>query len=204
MANALPHHHDLVACHECDLLQRLPADRARGRVRCRRCGCVLHHQGRDVVSTPLALGFTALVLFVLSNVYPLMDFGLQGQRDSTYLLAGIRELYAQGMPVLASTVLFTTVIAPALHITLLIYLYLPLSLGRRPPAFVAALRLTLAIIPWSMLEIFLLGVLVASVKLAEQATIVAGPAAWSLGLLVIVLAAAATQVHPHRLWDLIA
>ena len=43
------HHHDLVACHGCDLLQRLPADRVRGRVRCRRCGCVLHHQGRDVV-----------------------------------------------------------------------------------------------------------------------------------------------------------
>ena len=64
------------------------------------------------MSTPLALGFTALVLFVLSNVYPLMDFGLQGHRDNTYLLAGIRELYAQGMPVLASTVCFTTVIAP--------------------------------------------------------------------------------------------
>ncbi|MCB1802239.1 MAG: paraquat-inducible protein A, partial [Gammaproteobacteria bacterium] len=47
-------------------------------------------------------------------------------------------------------------------------------------------------------------VLVAAVKLAEQATIVAGPAAWSLGLLVVVLAAAATQVHPQRLWDRVA
>ena len=52
-----------------------------------------------------------------------------------------------------------------------------------------------------MLEIFLLGVIIATVKLAEEATIVAGPAAWSLALLVIVLAAAATQVHPQRLWD---
>jgi paraquat-inducible protein A len=55
-----------------------------------------------------------------------------------------------------------------------------------------------------MLEIFLLGVLVAGVKLAEQATIEPGPAVWALGLLVIVLAAAATQVHPHRLWDRVA
>jgi paraquat-inducible protein A len=200
--NELPeHHHDLVACHECDLLQRLPAEQGRGRVRCRRCGCVLHHRGRDAVIPPLALGITALILFLLSNAFPLLEFGLQGRRDETFLLAGIRELFAQGMPVLASVVLFTTVIAPLLHIGLLIYLYLPLALGWRPPGFAVALRAVQAVLPWSMLEIFLLGVLVAAVKLAEKATIVPGAAAWALGLLVIVLAAAATQVHPHRLWD---
>lgn len=199
-----PHHHDLVACHHCDLLQRLPPERGRGRVRCRRCGSVLHHLGRDYVGVPLALGLAALVLFSISNLYPLLDFGLQGRHDQTYLLAGIRELYAQGRPVLGSVVLFTTVIAPALQIALLIHLYLPLALGRRPAAFASALRLLQLTIPWSMLEIFLLGVLVASVKLAEQATIVAGPAAWSLGALVVVLATAATTVHPHRLWDRVA
>jgi paraquat-inducible protein A len=156
------------------------------------------------VTAPLALGLTALVLFVLSNSFPLLEFGLQGRRDTTFLLAGIRELYGQGMPLLASVVLFTTVLAPLLHIALLIYLYLPLALSRRPPGFALALRTVQAVLPWSMLEIFLLGVLVAGVKLAEKATIVPGPAAWALGLLVVVLAAAATQVHPHRLWDRLA
>ena len=66
------------------------------------------------------------------------------------------------------------------------------------------LKFAQAVLPWSMLEIFLLGVLVAAVKLAEQATIVPGAAAWALGLLVLVLAAAATQVHPRRLWDRLA
>ncbi len=195
------HHHDLIACHECDLLQRLPAEHTRGRVRCRRCGCLLHHGGRDLVAAPLALGITALILFVLSNSFPLLDFSLNGQRASTYLLAGIVQLYAQGAVLLAAVVLVTTVIAPLLHIGLLVYIYLPLLLGRRPPAFVRALRIVQAVLPWSMLEIFLLGVIIATVKLAEEATIVAGPAAWSLALLVIVLAAAATQVHPQRLWD---
>ena len=204
MPSASLHHYDLVACHDCDLLQRLPAERGRGRVRCRRCGCVLHHRGHDVVALPLALGITALVLFVLSNAFPLLEFGLQGQRASSYLLGGISELYAQGMPLLAGVVLLTTVVAPLLHIALLIYLYLPLLFGWRAPGFVGALRVVQAVLPWSMLEIFLLGVLVAGVKLAEQATILPGPAAWSLGLLVIVLAAAATQVHPHRLWDRVA
>lgn len=204
MPAAIPHHHDLLACPECDLLQRLPPERGRGRVRCRRCNHVLHHSGHDVIALPLALGITALVLFVLSNVFPLLEFGLQGHRDTTYLLAGIRELFAQDRPLLASVVLITTVLAPALHIGLLVYLYLPLALGLRPPAFVASLRLVQAVLPWSMLEIFLLGMLVAGVKLAEQATITPGPGAWSLGALVIVLAAAATQVHPHRLWDRVA
>jgi paraquat-inducible protein A len=197
-------HHDLIACHECDLLQRLPRAEQSARVRCRRCGCILHRSGRDVVKTPLALGLTALVLFVFSNSYPLLEFELNGYRDSAYLVAGIRQLYSQQMPILATTVLFTTIVAPLLHVTLLIYVYLPLALRRRPPAFPLALRLLLSIVPWSMLEIFLLGVVVAGVKLAEQATLVPGPAAVSLALLVVVLAAASTQVHPHHLWERVA
>ena len=204
MSSVIPHHHDLVACHECDLLQRLPPEHGAARVRCFRCGCVLHTHGRDPIALPLALGLTALVLFVLSLSFPLLHFSLQGQLDSTHLIAGIRELFAQGMPVLAVMVAFTIVIAPAVHILLLIHLYLPLAFGRRPPAFAATLRLAQAVVPWSMLEIFLLGILVATVKLAEQASIHPGPAAWSLAALVVVLATASTQVHPHRLWDRVA
>ena len=132
-----------------------------------------------------------------------MDFGHPGHRDTTYLLAGIRECMRRGMPVWRHRLVHDSH-RPPLHIGLLIYLYLPLSLGRRPPAFVAAMRPDPGDHPWSMLEIFCSVCWSPSVKLAEQATIVAGPAAWSLGLLVIVLAAAATQIHPHRLWDLVA
>jgi paraquat-inducible protein A len=105
------------------------------------------------------------------------------------------------MTLLALTVLVATLLAPAAQIALLLYVYGALSLGSQPPAFAAAVRLLQAITPWSMLEIFLLGVIVASVKLAEQATILPGPAAWSLGALTLALAAAATQVHPHHLWE---
>ncbi|MCB1772060.1 MAG: paraquat-inducible protein A [Gammaproteobacteria bacterium] len=193
--------HHLVACHECDTVQRLPDDPARGRVRCARCGHVLHRCSGDLVATPLALGLAAAVLFVVSNTWPLMDFTLQGYRDSTYLLAGISQLYAQGMTILATVVLLTTFVAPLVHILLLVYVYLPLAFGRRPPGFPIAIRVTQGVVSWSMLEIFLLGVIVAAVKLAEQATIVPGPAAWSLGLLVVLLAMASTQVHPHLLWQ---
>lgn len=198
------HHHDLVACDECDLLQHLPEHSKHGRVRCRRCAAILHHSGRDPVLLPLALALAALILFALSNSFPLLQFSLGGRDDTTYLIAGIAQLFAQNAPILASVVLATTLIAPLLQILLLIYIYLPLSLDRRPVGFVYALRAVQAILPWSMLEIFLLGVIVASVKLAEQASIVPGPAAWSLAALVLVLAAASSQVHPKRLWDQVA
>jgi len=198
----MTHKSQLVACHECDLLQRLPVAPATGRSRCHRCKIVIHHHGRDLVNIPLALAVTGVVLFLLSNYFPLLEFRLQGRSDTTFLLAGIRELYYQDMPILAGLVLFTTVLAPATHIGLLIYVYGPLKIGRRPPGFPLALRAIQAILPWSMLEIFLLGMIVAAVKLAEDATITPGPAAWSLGLLVIVLASAATQVHPQSLWRL--
>jgi paraquat-inducible protein A len=191
----------LIACHDCDLLQCLPVTTGRARVRCVRCGCVLHHAGRDPVVAPLALGLAALVLFLLSNFFPLLDFGLQGQHDQTYLLAGIVQLFLQGQGLLAAVVATTTLAMPAAHIGLLIYLYLPLALGRRPAGFAVALRAAQAVLPWSMLEIFLLGVLVAGVKLADQASIAPGPAAWSLGALVLVLAAASAQVHPQTLWQ---
>jgi paraquat-inducible protein A len=191
----------MIACHACDTVQRLPPEPARGRVRCARCGHVLHRCSGDLVLTPLALGLSAAVLFVVSNTYPLMDFTLQGYRDSTYLLAGIRQLYAQDMPILATVVLFTTFVAPLMHILLLVYVHLPLAFGRRPPSFATAIRLAQGVVSWSMLEIFLLGLVVAAVKLAGQATIVPGPAAWSLGALVVLLAMASTQVHPHLLWQ---
>jgi paraquat-inducible protein A len=201
MSTATAPHPDLVACHECDLVQRLPATAARARIRCHRCGCMLHRSGGDPLATPLALALASLVLFLLSNVFPIMAFTLRGVSDTTYLLGGIYQLYAEGRALLAGVVLLTTFVAPLLHIALLIYLYLPLSLGRRPLAFAGALRLAQLVVPWSMLEVFLLGVIVASVKLAEQAIIVPGIAAWSLGLLVVLLTAASARVRPRVLWS---
>lgn len=197
-------HHPLIACHECDQLQHLPQLSGSACVRCVRCGYVLLRGGADPVSAPLALGITAAILLAMSFLFPLLDFRIQGQLEVTYLLDGILELMQQGQVLLGLLVLFTTFLVPLAQIALLIHVFLPLALGRRPYAFDLALRLIQGLLPWSMLEIFLLGILVATVKLAEQATIVPGIGAWSLGALVIVLAAASTRVHPRRLWERVA
>jgi paraquat-inducible protein A len=204
MTNAMSVQQDLVACHDCDLVQRLPSPSMTASVRCCRCGCVLQRSGGDPIATPLALALAALVLFVLSNTFPMMVFTLQGARETTYLLGGIQALFSEGRTVLAGIVLLTTFVAPLLQIGVLIYLYLPLALDRRPPGFRRAIRLARVVVPWSMLEVFLLGIIVASVKLAEQALIVPGVAAWSLGLLVVLMTVASSYVRPHVLWARVA
>lgn len=200
MTNPMSAQQVLVACHDCDLVQRLPAPTVRASVRCSRCGSLLQRSGGDPIATPLALAVAALILFVLSNSFPMVAFTLQGVRETTYLLGGIRELFSEGRIVLAGIVLLTTFVAPLLHIGVLIYLYLPLALDRRPPGFRRAIRMARVVVPWSMLEVFLLGIIVASVKLAEQALIVPGVAAWSLGLLVVLMTVASSYVRPHVLW----
>lgn len=191
----------LIACHDCDLLQRVPNHPPPGKIRCHRCSALLHHHGGDVIQTPLALAVTALLLYAVAMGFPLLEFRFQGPTETVYLLGGIRALFDQGMPLLAATVLITIVLAPALHIGVVVYIYGALALNRRPAGYAKALRLLQTVMPWSMLEIFLLGVIVASVKLAEQATIVPGPAAWALGGLTLVLTATTTQVHPETLWN---
>lgn len=149
----------------------------------------------------MALAVAAFVLFVLSHSFPLLDFRIQGQSSASYILAGAQQLWLQDKPMLSVLIVLTTLIAPALHIGLMLYILGPLWLGRQPPFLASALRLAHWIFPWSMLEIFLLGVLVASVKLADVASVTAGPAIWSLGALVIVLAAATARIHPPQLWE---
>lgn len=191
---------DLIFCHDCDQLQRLPATQASSRIRCVRCGGSLRAPTAQHFTVPLALAISAAFLLLLTHTFPLLDFTLQGRREVTYLLDGIWTMTRQGQPVLALIVALTTVVIPVLQVSLLLQIYLPLARGRQPAHLELSLRMLQALLPWSMLEIFMLGVLIATVKLAEQATIVPGAGAWALGALIFVLAGANTKVHPEQLW----
>ncbi len=78
---------------------------------------------------------------------------------------------------------------------------LPLKLGRVPWQLARVFRLLRHIEPWSMMEIFLIGILVSLVKLADMANIIPGLALWSFGVLILVLAAANAALDPRIVWD---
>jgi paraquat-inducible protein A len=191
----------LVACHECDLLQHIPRQRQGGKARCRRCDAVLHRSVRDSLNRTLALTLAGLVLFIVANAFPFLSFKMQGQVTETTLATGVRDLYAQGMWELALLVMMTSMLVPLLQLLLLLYVLLPLKFNRKPWQLAAVFRLLQRLGPWGMMEVFMLGILVAVVKLVEMAQIIPGLALWSFALLIFVLAGAAAALDPEVVWE---
>ena len=190
----------LVACPDCDLLNRLDGPAA-ATLLCARCGAVLRRHRPNSIDRTLALVVAALLLFTLANAFPFLAMKSGGFVQETTLLSGVQELWRQGLRLLAALVFATCVLVPAAQLTGLVAILLPLRLGRRPPPGAARiLRLVQAAAPWGMMEVFMLGILVALVKLGHMATIVPGVSVFSFAALIVVMAAALSTLDPALVW----
>lgn len=190
----------LVACPDCDLLNRLDGPAA-ATLLCARCGAVLRRHRPNSIDRTLALVVAALLLFTLANSFPFLAMKTGGFVQETTLLSGVQELWRQGLRLLAALVFATCVLVPAAQLTGLVTILLPLRLGLRPPPGAARiLRLVQAAAPWGMMEVFMLGILVALVKLGHMATIVPGVSVFSFAALIVVMAAAFSTLDPPLLW----
>ena len=190
----------LVACPDCDLLNRLDGPAA-ATLLCARCGAVLRRHRPNSIDRTLALVVAALLLFTLANAFPFLAMKSGGFVQENTLLSGVQELWRQGLRLLAALVFCTCVLVPAAQLTGLLAILLPLRLGRRPPPGAARiLRLVQAAAPWGMMEVFMLGILVALVKLGHMATIVPGVSVFSFAALIVVMAAAFSTLDPVLLW----
>ncbi len=190
----------LIACHECDLLQRVPTPPPGGSAKCPRCGAVLYRHKIDSINRTLALTIAGLILFVVANTFPFLEFHMQGQETKTRLFSGVLDLYDQGMEGLALLVLLTTIVVPALQLALMLYVLVPLKLNRRPWKLAQVFRFFRELTPWSMMEVFMLGILVSVVKLVGMATIVPGLALVAFAVLIFVLAASTAALDEHEVW----
>ena len=190
----------LIACHECDLLQREIALPPGGTACCPRCGGVLYRSIPDWSDRTLAYMLAAAALFVVANAFPIVALEAQGTRISTTLFGTVRTLHEQDMTSVAVLVFVTTFLMPALEIGAMLYMLLPLKLGWVPRELPAMFRLVQTVRPWGMVEVFMLGTLVSLAKLMHIAHVVPGVAIWSFGALMFLLAAAAASFNPHDLW----
>ena len=195
---------NLIACHECDLLQRVPEHHGSVIARCRRCRAILHRSVPNSLDRTLALTFAGLILFVVANSLPFLAFNLQGQQTQTTLITGVKDLYNQGMWEISILVLLTTIIVPLLQLLSHLYVLLPLKFNRTPWKMALVFRLSGGLAPWSMMEVFLIGVLVALVKLVGMAEVIPGLALWSFALMIIILAAASANLDPQIVWKRVA
>ena len=191
----------LIACHDCDLIQRLPHISEAGTIQCIRCGAVLHQKIRNSIERTLSLTLAGLVLFGLANAFPFLAFKVGAQVRQTTLLTGIQELYAQGLPELSVIVLLTTVLVPLAQMICMLYILLPLKFRRIPLKLPQVFRFIRHLQPWNMMEVFMLGILVSVVKLAKMAQIVPGVALFSFLALIFVMAAMTASLDSHLIWE---
>jgi paraquat-inducible protein A len=190
----------LTACHECDLLQHETPLPLGGAAKCPRCGATLYRRNPESVDRALALTLGALALFIMANVFPIVGLSINGDLVQTTLFGTVRMLWTTDMRLVAGLVFLTTILMPFLQLAAMSALLLPVRLERTPPYAAALFRTLRAVEPWGMVEVFMLGVLVALVKLAHMATVVPGLAAWSFAGLMLVLAAAVAAFDPQAVW----
>ncbi len=197
---ALP---SLTACHECDLLQREPILPPGGIARCARCNAVLFRRSPESLDRGLACTLGAAILFTVANIFPIVGLEVQGTLNATSLYGAVERIWDNDMQGVAALVFGTTIMIPATEIALMLYLLLPLKFGWLPGETKLALRILQSVRPWSMTQVFILGVLVALVKLAHLAHVVPGVALWAFGGLILSLTAAITNFNAHEVWSLL-
>ena len=190
----------LIACHECDLLQREVRLPAGGIVRCRRCGAEQYRSHPESLDRTLAFTLGGIALFAIANAFPVVGLKLEGQVIQTTLFHTVQTLYNEDMKSLAALVFATTILMPALELCAMAYLLVPLKLGRVPPHFAPVFRTMQAVGPWGMVEVLMLGVLVSLVKLEHLAKVVPGIALWCLAALMLLYAAIAATFDSRELW----
>jgi paraquat-inducible protein A len=192
---------DLIACHDCDLLQHKRPIQNGQVAKCVRCEAVLYCRKRNSLELTLMFTLAGLIFYILAHVYPFMTFNFEGRAQENNLITGVKELYRHEMVGLSILVFLTSVFVPLLKLSGMAYLLFPLRFNRRPWKFDPIFRMVQSFHPWAMMEVYMLGVLVAYVKLSDMAEIIPGIALFSFATLIFITAAADAYWDPDAFWD---
>lgn len=194
----------LIACPDCDLLQRLPELAPGESARCPRCNMELQRGQPDSLHKPLALTITAALLYLIVNVDPILGLSVVGRQAYTTVFGGAEHLWNTGTPglqLVAMLVFFSVVLAPGLQIGIMLVILLGAH-RPQPRRWVGKLlRYYPTSATWSMLEVMILGVMVALIKIADYAQVLPGVGLYALGVLIFVIAAIEASFDPTEVWE---
>lgn len=188
-------------CPDCGQFQLVPALDGGTKARCLRCNTVLRRTHHDPLGKALALHIAALALLSIACLMSLMTVSTGGMNLSAGLFSGPQGLRQHGLWELSIVVLFTTAVAPFLRLTSMTYVLVGVRL-RRPPRHLRQVFAWLEHLrPWSMVEVYLLGVFVAYVKLVDLVHIEIGPALYALGALMLTIVVADVVLDRQVIWE---
>jgi len=174
-----------------------------GEVVCSRCEAHVHLRKPNSISRTWALLIAAYILYIPANLLPVMTVISFGKGEADTILSGVKELIHAGMVPIALLVFFASITVPVLKLLTLTFLLLSVQYKSqwRPRERTKLYRITELVGRWSMIDIFMISILIALVKLQAVATIEPGPGAISFAAVVIITMFAAMSFDPRLIWD---
>ncbi|EIK93952.1 paraquat-inducible protein A [Pseudomonas sp. M47T1] len=178
---------DWTICEHCDSVYQ-PTPLGRGQTaRCTRCGAILARGGQLSTQQLLALSICAAIVFCFANAFPVISISMQGLSNEATLWQSVQALAQGRISLIAAVAGLTIILAPMLQIILLCWVLSFAVVGTAAPGFKACMRALEHLRPWSMLEVCLLGILVAIVKLGGILDVHPGLGLWSLAMLTVLI-----------------
>lgn len=189
-----------LACLHCDLPITIGELRGGERAACPRCGHLVTSRTTGGLERSLAFALAALVLLALANTFPFLAFKASGLESVMTLPKTAVDLNSAGYAPLAVLVLGFIVAIPALILGIIVALVVPLLGRRRAPWLVPAGRALFLLSSWSMVEVFVIGVIVSLVKIGQMATVILGISFWSYVGFGVCFVAALSSLDRLELW----
>ena len=202
MTVALPPLDDLIACPQCDTLHQAHSLPDNARAHCQRCGIVLMTSQPAAMARVLSLALTAFIMMLAAVSFPFLTLDVGGLHNATSVLDAVLAFNDGYAFPLSVAVAFFIVVIPLIRLSALIYALGPLVREQKPhegarTAFALAERLR----PWSMAEIFIVGVTVALIKVAGLAAVTIGPAFWAFAGVVVITVLKDQLICRYSIWE---
>jgi paraquat-inducible protein A len=194
---------DLLSCSTCGLVQQVDPLLPGRRAQCPRCGSTVSEGPRGSLRLTAALAVAALILYVPANIYPIMGMHFYGAYRESTVWDGVVSLAEHNQWFVAIIVFLASMVIPVLKLSGLLYLVIStrFSLGRRQRDRTRIYKFIEVIGPWAMLDVFLLAVLVALVKLGTLVTILPGPGLIAFAAVVVLTMLASASFDPKVIWQ---
>jgi paraquat-inducible protein A len=192
-----------ISCHSCHLLCRINFSKVGESLVCPRCGSTLHQRKPNSLKRTWALVLAAVIFYIPANLLPVTVVISFGKAQADTIMSGVIYFVATGMWPIALVIFVASILVPILKLSILIFLLISVQRKStwRPKDRTRLYRITEAVGRWSMVDIYVVTILVALVNLGNLATIKAGPGAGFFAAVVVITILAAMSFDPRLIWD---
>lgn len=192
-----------VNCRTCGLVQRLDELKPRSQAQCCRCGSLIMTYKHNSLSRTAAFSLAAIILYIPANIYPILRMSYHGAYSESTVWDGCVNLFKDGQWFVAVIVFVSSMAIPLFKLLTLVFLVVtartksPLWRRERTQLY----KVIDVIGPWAMLDVFLMAILVALVKLQQIATVMPGRGLIAFTAVVVLTILASTSFDPKLIWN---